>query len=278
VVFLCTSVIGFAEWSGEVGFWADGRPGNPITLTGSLGLTYSYEILSFTGNVEFPFTSPASWRASLRGAIPFDPIRFNVQLVLDGTGTDCINGALGFMPDPWDLWGGDLRLKAILNFSVRDPLGEAALSSSGNLSLKYQVEGLWWEVGGSFELYPLPPSVGRKILAFGYSPDSWWITARSSFAAAWDRTTLEFGNAEGPLSFTARGELTPVGFARATVTVSLTHEGLRASGRFGLTPAGPTYPNFSVSYRDGNWSFSLSVGLGASFQLEKSRMDLSYRF
>ncbi|MGY4707868.1 hypothetical protein ACVNPS_09005 [Candidatus Bipolaricaulota sp. J31] len=277
-LLLWVPLLGLADWSGEVGVQADGRVRGTVTLSGRVSVSYSRDALSLGGSIETPLSQPGLWRATLRGTLSIPPFRLNARLALDGEGVDYLGMGFGFAPDPWSLWDGELRVNTKINLSIRDPLGSPAFSCSGSVSLKYLVGDMWCEAGAQVNLCPLPISLGRKTLALGYISGNWWITTRSAFSDAWDRTSIELGHTGDPLGLAVQGEFTPTGYSRVTGTLSLNLEAVRANVRFGFTPEGPVGPGFSVRYRGGGWNLSLSVKFEPSLRLEASRLGLTYRF
>ncbi len=275
---LCVPLLGLADWSGEVGLRAEWRFPGSLTLAGRVGLDYVQEAFSFGASGEIPFTSPSSWRASLRMGLSLDPLRLRTQLRLARTGLDYAEGSISFSPGPWEVLEGDLWLRADLRVSLRDPLGSATVSVSGNASVRHAIGDFWWEVSGGFALYPPPPSVGGKTVSLGYRSGEWWISVRNTFGASWERTALELGYAGDPVRVTARGEFTPAGFSRASLSLSLDLGAARANVRFGLAPTGPTDVNVSLNYRGEGWGLSLAVTFAIPLRPDAARLEVTYRF
>ncbi|NOX44158.1 MAG: hypothetical protein GXO72_00225 [Caldiserica bacterium] len=275
---LCIPLLGSAEWSGEVRLLAEWRFPSSPSLAGRVGLSYVQGPFSFGASGEIPLTSPSSWRASLRVGLSLAPFTLGTRVGFVRTGPDYVEGSVSFSPPPWEVAGGDLKLRGDLRVSLRDPLGSSVPSASGNASVRHEIGDFWGEASMGFTLYPPPPSPGRKTISLGYSPGGWWISVRNSFDSSWDRTSLEVGYRDDPLGITARGEFAPAGFSRASVAFSLSFGDAWVNARFGFTPQGHTSPRLSFGRRGGGWDVSLSVTLAIPLRPDFVRLEISYRF
>ncbi len=258
---------GLGEISGTIGFRADGRGATGLSVAALLNVDFSLDSLTFGANLSLPVPG-LDWNLTLRGSMEWDPLRLSLQGGFSPRGLAFIRQGVRFSPQPWDLPAGEARASAQLDLYIQDPLDTPSPTLTGSATGYVSWEDLWLETTVGANLYPFPPRLGRKGLAFGCQLYPFWITLRSYFLVGCDYSIAEFGYQEAPLRATVQVTLGPGGLQRASLFLSCNPDPFRFSLNAAATPQGPSPVSLAFGFDEERVESYLWATIAFPFRLQ----------
>lgn len=248
-ILLLAYSLGFGEISGTAGFRADGRGATGLSVAAILNVDFSLDPFTLGANLSLPLPG-LDWNLTLRGRMGWDPFRLSSQVGVSPHGLAFLHQDLRFLPDPWVLEAGEARASTQLDLYIRDLMGTPSASLIGSASGYASWEDLWMEASLGINLYPFPPHLGRRDLAFGYQLQPFWITSRNHFLGGWSYSSVELGYQEPPLRVTVQVAFGPEGFRRVGLSLSFAPDPARFSLNTAATPQGPSPTSLTFGFVD----------------------------
>lgn len=276
-VSLVFSLSGLGEISGTVGFRADGRGATGLSGAAILNVDFPLEPLMVGANLSLPLPG-LDWTLTLRGSVEWDPLRLSLQGGFSPRGLVSIRQGVRFSPQPWDLPAGEARVSAQLDLYIQDPLDTPSPTLTGSAAGYVSWEDLWLETTVGAALYPFPPRLGRKGLAFGYQLYPFWITLRSYFLVGWDYSIAEFGYQEAPLRATVQVTFGPEGLQRASLFLSCNPDPFRFSLNAAATSQGPSPISLAFGFDEERAESYLRATIAFPFRLQAVGAEVRVRF
>ena len=276
-VSLIFPLSGLGEISGTVGFRADGRGATGFSVAAILNVGFSLEPLTLGANISLPLPG-FDWNLTLRGNVEWDPLRLSLQGGVSPRGLGFVRQGVRFSPQPWGLPAGEARVSAQLDLYIQDPLGTPSPTLTGSATGYVSWEDLWLETTVGADLYPFPPRLGRKGLAFGYQLYPFWITLRSYFLAGWDYSIAEFGYQEAPFRATVQVTLGPGGLQRASLILSCNPDPFRFSLNAAATSQGPSPVSLAFGFDEERVESYLRATIAFPFKLQAVGAEVRVSF